>query len=86
MQLNLFIFPYVYITLLLVRIELIYTFLILCSNIGTGLNEEVHTGGSRTLNGPHEGCASTQGLGIYVGPSLHQKFNKFHLTRMSRVV
>lgn len=62
------------------------TFLVLCINTGTRLDEEVHTGGSRALDGPHEGCASTEGWGIYGGPGLHQKFNKFHLASVSRMV
>lgn len=62
------------------------TFLVLCIYTGTRLDEGVHTGGSRALDGPHEGRASTEGPGIYGGPGLDQKFNKFHLASVSRMV
>ena len=62
------------------------TFFVLGVDTGTRLDEEVHTGGSRALDGPHEGCASTEGPGIYFGPGLHQKFNNLHLASVSRVV
>ena len=62
------------------------TFLVLRSNTGTCLDEEVHTGGSRALDGPHEGRASAERSTLYGGPRLHQKLNKFHVASLGRVV
>lgn len=66
--------------------ELRHTSLVLCKHTGTRLDEEIHTGHSRRLNGPHEGRGSAQGRGIDVSSSIHQKFNEFPLPGVRRMV
>lgn len=62
------------------------TFLVLGVHAGARLDEEVHTGGVRALDGPHERRGSAEGLCVHGGPGLNQKLQKFYLASVSRVV
>lgn len=62
------------------------TFLVLCVHTGARLDEEVHTGGVRALDGPHERRGSAEGLGVHGGSGLHQKLQKFYMASVSRVM
>lgn len=48
-------------------------------DVGACLEEGVHTGGARALNGPHEGRAPVEGRSVNSSPGLQQKFNDIHV-------